>query len=374
MKKSADFTFDDESKVHVIQFKKRKYWWLLLFLLLLLPLILLIRFEKDVVFKTINAVDNSVLQGTNVEFSFLDRHFFNFSSTKFLDTDTISLQDITNTEGTVIFKNVSYSLYAKMFHSNDIAQVNATNRCFMGDSLKPKFFDLKDKEETLLKLPERTYDLDFRVIDSDDNQPIPEAKVVVTDNAGNKKEETADANGTVVFNNISYCSSIHIVGSKYGYENDTIAEGVIVLKEDPDERILRLKPVKSMVSFFIKDLYSKQVIPNVKALLIIENDTVRVSTNTNGVGKGAFDDVHVINKMHIEASRVFYHDTVSKTYIVDKFVKLGEKDRTLYMRPKTQNLTFLNIDGNTGTALAGVKNKISFLFYYQKIWKVIIVK
>lgn len=358
MKKKKDFVFNDSSTEHVIVMKKRNYWWLLLFLLLLLPLILLIRLQKDVVSKTINSENSEILQGTFVKFSFVDRDLFSLRTKKFMSIDTIKLQDTTNSMGIVVFKNVSYSLYAKLFHSQDLAFVSATNRCFMGDSLKPKFFDLKDNEETTLKLPERTYDLDFKVIDVDDNEPLPEAKVEYTDIAGNKQEAVSDAHGMVVFKKIAFCSDVILVGSKYGYANDTIADGVITLTEGLENRTLKLKPIKSMVSFFIADLYSKQPLPNAKAMLIIEKDTVKISTNTNGVGKGAFDDVHIISKMHIEASRVFYNDTSTGVYVVEKFVKMTDKERTIYMRPKTQSLEFKNIDGSTGAVLAGVENQI----------------
>jgi len=174
MKKSVQFVQNENTEVYVLQFKKRNYWWLLLFLLLLLPLLLLIRFEKTVIFKTVNAYDGKVLSGTEIKFEFLDRNFFSFKTHSFFTKDTVFRQDTANAEGKAIFAHVSYSLYTRLFHSSDLAEVQAINRCFMGDSLQPRFFDLKNEKETLLKLPERTYNLDFKVIDADDNQVIPD--------------------------------------------------------------------------------------------------------------------------------------------------------------------------------------------------------
>ena len=357
MKAKQKFTYEDESKVYLIKLKKRKYWWLLLFLLLLLPLLLLIRFEKDIVFKTVNKADKTILIGTKVDFSYVDRSFIHFKQKKAFYNDTISYSDTTNSEGIVVFKDVSYTLFARLFYSRDYAEVEATNNCFMSDSLMPHFFSLKDKKETILELAESTHTIDFQVIDKDDKQPIPNAKVVIIDGNGNKQEATTDANGTVVFENIAYCSKIEVIGSKNAYKNDTISDLVARLLPVNNERILELEPLKEMITFIVKNLKTKEVIPNAKAKLILENDVVEVTTNTNGVGKGAFKDIRITEKMHIEVSKEFYYDTTTASYAVEKYIKLSEKERTIYLRPQTKSLIFINTDGQN--PLVGVTNKIT---------------
>ena len=357
MKAKQKFTYEDESKVYLIQLKKRKYWWLLLFLLLLLPLLLLIRFEKDVVFKTINQADKTILTGTQVNFSYIDRSFIHFEQKKVFYNDTISYSDTTNLEGIVVFKDVSYTLYARLFYAKDYAEVEALNDCFMSDSLMPYFFSLKDKKETVLELTERTHTIDFQVIDKDDKQPIPNAIVIITDGNGNKQEANSNANGTVVFENITYCSSIQVIGTKDAYKNDIISDKVARLLPIDNERVLKLEPLKEMITFIVKDLRTKEVIPNAKAKLILESDTLSVTTNTNGVGKGAFKNIRITYKMHIDVSKEFYHDTTTASYIVKNYVKLSEKERIIYLRPKTKSLTFINTDGKN--PLVGVNNKIT---------------
>ncbi len=357
MKTKENFTYEDESKVYIIKLKRRKYWWLLLFLLLLLPLILLIRFEKDIVFKTVNKADKTILTGTNVNFSYVDRSFIHFKQKKAFFNDTISFSDTTNAEGIVVFKDVSYTFYARLFYSKDYAEVEATNNCFMSDSLMPYFFKLKDKKETVLELAERTISIDFQVIDKDDKQPIPNAKVIIIDDKGNTQEANSDANGTVVFDDVAYCLNIEVVGSKNAYKNDTISDIVARLLSIDNERVLELEPLKEMITFIVKDLRTKEVIPNAKANLILESEILTVTTNTNGVGKGAFKDIRITEKMHIEVSKEFYYDTITSSYIVEKYVKLSENERIIYLRPKNKTLTFINTDGKN--PLVGVNNKIT---------------
>ena len=181
MQKKQSFTYKDESEDYVIKLKKKKYWWLLLFLLLLLPLLLLIRFKKDIVFKTVSQADATVLTRTYVEFSYIDRSFIDFKKKSLFTKTTINFNDTTNSEGIVEFKNVSYSLYARLFHSKDLAEVTATNSCYMGDSINPYFFKLKDKQVTVLELIGRIHDINFKVIDQDDNEVLPDAKVIIKD-------------------------------------------------------------------------------------------------------------------------------------------------------------------------------------------------
>jgi len=358
MENTETFLFSDENKVHVLKLKRRNYWWLLLLLLLFLPLLLLIRFKKDIIFKTVNASDMSVLSGTMVNFKYTDHSFFEFKTKSFFSSQIIKYNDSTNNDGVVVFKKVSYSLYSVLFHSNEDCYVSATNQCFMGDSIQQKFSSLKDKEITLLKLPERSYTLEFKVVDAQDNQPIPEAKVELSIANKVQGEKFSSADGTVVFEKVPYCQTIEITASKYGYENEKINDKVSNLYSNEQKRVLKLKPIKKMINFLVKDLLSQQPVPNAKAFLVIEKDTIKTTTNTNGVGKGAFENVHIIKTMKIKVSKTFYYDTVSNSYVVEKYINLSEKERTIYIRPKTQKLEFYNINGSTGAKMEGVENKI----------------
>ncbi len=61
MKTKENFLYDNQKDEYIIKLKEKKYWLLLWFLLLLLPLLLLIKFDKNVKFLTINSYTNKAL-------------------------------------------------------------------------------------------------------------------------------------------------------------------------------------------------------------------------------------------------------------------------------------------------------------------------
>lgn len=351
METKQNVTYNDQTPEYVIKLKKRNYWWLLLFLLLLLPLLLLLRFTKDVTFKTVEASNQQALAHATVKFTYTYHSVLD-------KPQVIPATDSTNAEGVVVFKGVKYTLFQKLFFPLEKTLVQVSSGCFLGDSITPKFFDLKHNEITLLELKPSAFDLNFQVVDDDDNQPIPNAKVKADSN-GQSWDETADANGMVLLKQVPYCADIKVIGSAYGYA-DGKREGIIKnMTGDIKNRTIRLKPIKDMVKFWVKDLYSKQPIPDALAVLIVENDSMKVRTNTNGIGKGVFENIRITKQMKIKASHVFYHDTITQTYKVDAYNKQSEEQRTIYLRPEMQNLTFKDVDGATNQPLDGVTNLIT---------------
>jgi len=365
MKGKENFTYTEQTSEYVVHLKKKNYWWLLLFLLLLLPLILLINFKKDVYIKTIDAFDKNSLSDSYVEFTYHDKQLFNFKTKEFLTSDTVILRGSTDSSGVIIFENVSYTLYSRIFCARQKANILATNDCFMGDSIMPYFHKIRNKKEVMAELSNRTYDYDFLVKDIDDLQPIPNADV-----SGNGTSKDGDKNwkaitdpaGVAILEKFPYCGEYEVIGSCYGYENDTLTGDARFLYGDLDSnRTLHLTPIKKMIKFIVKDLETKQPIPNATAYLVIDGDTIQtVTTNVNGyasiVGEGTFEDVHIIELVTIIASKAFYNDT-SVTTVVDDFIQLEEDERVLYIRPTLQDVEFRDTDGSTG--LSGVKNIIT---------------
>ena len=225
-----------------------------------------------------------------------------------------------------------------------------------------KMHKLKNKREELLKLPSRSYTYEFQVVDIDDNQPIVEADIVATTESGKTWNVKTDPSGRAIINDFPYCGEATVVASAYGYENDTLNGDARYFYGNIDtNRTLKLTPVKKLVKFIVKDLFTKQPIANATANLIIADETVQtIKTNINGygsiVGEGAFDDVHILKEITIIAEKSFYNDT-SKTAIVDNFIKLDEEERTFYLRPTLTDVQFKNTDGKNG--LSGVKNIIT---------------
>lgn len=365
MKGKEKFTYAEQTSEYVVHLKKKNYWWLLLFLLLLLPLLLLIKFKKDVYIKTVDAFDKNSLSDSYVEFTYLDKQAFNFKTTEFFTEDTVILRGSTDSSGVIIFEDVSYTLYSRVFCAKTKANILATNDCFMGDSIMPYFHKVKHKKEVLAELSNRTYNHDFLVIDIDDEQPIPNADVTGDSNSkdGTKSYKAiTDPAGIAILDQFPYCGDYVIIGSCYGYENDTLTGDARFLYGDLDSnRTLYLTPIKKMIKFIVKDLETKQPVPGATAYLVIDGDTVQtVTTNVNGyasvVGEGIFQDVHISKEVTIIADKAFYNDT-SVTTIVDDFIQLPDEERVLYIRPTLQDIEFRDTDGSNG--LSGVKNVIT---------------
>ncbi|GEM_PF-5624473 len=354
MKKKVEFPFVENQNEYKVVLKRRRYWWLLWFLLLLLPLFLLLHCEKEVHFKVINADDNKPIQSALVTFSYPSYELLG-------SVQEIKRKDTTNVDGKAIFTKIWYSLFARIFHSDAISVALAESHCFLSDSLKLRFFEIKDKEEIPIKLIVRRVPLDFLVVDKSDNQPIPEAKVVLKIFSYERRDtltvDSTDAAGMFAKKLVPYCGRFSIVASRYGYENDTITANVCDVLDDLKKRTLRLKPIKKMVVVFVKHLNTKAPLPDATVTMTIAGKSQIFRVNTNGVGKGVYDDVFILSEMNLLAQKTFFNDT-SKSSRVDKFVALSEEERTLYLRPKNVEIAFRDIELGSGTPIAGARNVI----------------
>jgi len=357
MKKKQDFIFDENKDTYTIQLKKKKFWWLLLLLLPFLLLLLQLKFTKEITFKTIDSNSGISLEGANVDFTYPNRNFIDFKSFKFATFDNLNLQNITNSDGIVKF-SVSYTLFHKLFHAKDEVIVIATGGCFQSDTLRPLYFSLMKKKENELLLDARRKIIDFLVVDSQDNQVLPDADVVVDIYISGQIQSftgKSDARG-IVEAEILYCAdSLKVKAFKAGYRDYSII-GVITDFDSLPARTLPLEPIMDSFGFLVKDLYTKQPVPNATVKLVIDNSAITATTNTNGLGKGMFDSVAIAKQMYIEVSHPAYHDTITQTYTVQEFINLSEEDRTIYIRPKPGNLVFRNVDKYTNNPVVGAKN------------------
>ncbi|MBN2891938.1 MAG: hypothetical protein JXL97_08735 [Bacteroidales bacterium] len=359
MKGKQKFIFDEDQETYTVQLKKKKLWWLLLLLLPLLLLLLQIRMHKEVVFKTIDNTSGVVLANANVDFTYPDRNFIDFSTFKFSTYEEIVVNQNTDNQGLAKFE-VSYTLFAKLFHKEDETTVVATGGCFQSDTLHPVYLELKDKEEFEIILEARRQTISFTVIDCFDGQPLPNADVTVDFYLGDQKQTIiakSDPRG-IVEANILFCSDkLEINASLYGYKPYSVS-GTKDFFDDPQNRILPLEPIMETVSFTVKDLYTKKPVPNATATLVIENNSYTAVTNTNGIGKGMFDSIAIAKQIYIKVSHSAYFDTTTKTYLVEDYVKLSEEQHIIYIRPKAGNLVFKNINKYTNDRLEGVKNEV----------------
>lgn len=372
--KKREISYNPEQDEYIIKLKKCRWCWLLL--LLLLPLLLLIPLKKDVSFKVINSYTDKAVAGIPLNFEYTKRDMFNFDSLKFFTryypVPKPAYQDTTDSTGVAVFRSVKYSVYQWLFKKNDTARVYALSDCFNLDSTL-NFFDLKG--ETVVYMHPILLDMDFTVVDKDDdNEPIIDAKVVIEADMFNYKDSAqSDENGRVQFKKIPLCSNVSVIGSRFGYRPDTIADKARNIYNEQDT--LYLRQITKPVVFFVKDLKSKKGIPNATGTLYLKGTgkvTPSVKTNRNGKGKifkgeGTFPDVHIIQHLKIHAAKApYYKDSTTLDFDVPKFFPVNEwinsyteEQQTIYLRPLERPILFQDIDEKTGRGISGVKNTVT---------------
>ncbi len=368
--------YDPAKEEYILKIKKRcKPCWLLL-LLLLLPLILLIPLKKDVKFKVLNSVDKSVVSSLNVNFDYTKRNFFDFDSIGFLTRSyphprPAFYSDSTDNNGIVIFKDIKYNVYQWLFRSDDTTRVYAASKCFKLDMIID-LFDLKD--ENIIYTNPILIDFEFTVVDADDNnEPLPDALVRIKSDMFDISDSLRSDNaGKVVFKQIPKCSNIEVIGSKYGWFNDTIkgaADGIFQ-KDDT----LFLKQEKVIIKFFVKDLYTKKPLVNAHGQLFFESEPSKQTgkdaiTNINGVAKGVFEEVHKIKAMRIDVNKnkelIYYNDTSTVDYIgyvkSEDWKKRTDEEKTIYLRPNPNPILFQDIDCDNKNGLANIENTVTII-------------
>lgn len=358
MKGQSELTYQKGQSEYQVQMKnkKRNWWWLLLLLLL----VFFIPYTADVEIKTIDANDNPI-SGQTVNFDYKSRHLIDFADFGFLTNKTIASVQTTNENGLSAFK-VRTSVFSRIFFGAENAHATAGTDCFAGDSIQKSLHRYYPGANNLV-LSYKSVTLDFQVLDKENNQPIPDANVdvLVTVNGTeflNENRET-DPNGVVVLENIPQCAQISVTGHKDGYRDDHIAKKTAELSANLDtNRTLRLEPLKEKLEFIVKNLHTKEIIPGVEATLKLGETSVTAKTNTNGLGVGMFDNVKLKQQADLALRKEFYADT-AYNFNVEEFVKGSEEERTLYMRPLKQSITFRDVDADKGTAVKGAKNIIS---------------
>jgi len=361
MKGSLTTNYNPNVDEYIVKVKKNNWWWLLLLLLLLLPLLLFIPFKKNFDVKTIVAESKTPIPQTDVFFQYIDCQLFNFKTKKFLTKDTITLYQLSDNQALAHFKDIRYTLYYTIFHFNKKSKIYASNNCSFGEKIK-RFILIRNKSTEEIELNDRVYNYTFTVLDVQTRQPIPNAKVKAKVLV-NGKEKTwqgiSGPDGSIYFENFPYCGQYTIEAQADGF-NTKVLEGDANELYNEEFRKIWLDQDKQTINFFVKDLYTKDPLPNTKAELIINGQVVQtVYTNVNGMamspGEGIFENVRGNVDFTIRTTRAYYADT-TRSDNVKNWKQLADSQKVIYMRPLTQTLKFRDVDGSMG--VPGAENKI----------------
>ncbi len=343
-------TTDTDSEV-VITVKRKKFpWWILL---LLLPLILLIPVKRDIRMQFIDqaSIPVSLAPASAV---------YPAVSTFGTKTPT-TVSDTTSTEGKMEILEVSEPLWYRLFGgAGDSLFATCGNGCYALNNAGFKYNEFESDEYKQLQLGAVSRDEILKVADADDNQPLPDANIQIIriTNGGNQESSTTSGvSGEFEITDMPACGSVRIVASREGYHNDTLEASLFDISNMSEyEKTLHLRPMKGTVKVIVKNLETKTLLADATVRLEVDGSAQTLKTNTNGVGVGTFDSLRVTSSLKFTASKAGYADTTMEGYTVAQFMNLSEDERTMYLRPLTKSLVFINTDGNN--VLEGVKNDI----------------
>ncbi|MBR4267654.1 MAG: hypothetical protein IKQ46_16580 [Bacteroidales bacterium] len=352
MGKSVTVTNQENGEDVVLVVKKKKFpWWILLFLL---PLILLIPVKRDIFV-------NFTSEGTGIALAKAPAEVTYPMIGTFGSTDYLTKTDSTDTDGNFVINDAKMPLWYKLFGTYiDSLSLSCADGCYELLNGKESYAKFPTDNYKKITVPAKTCVAAIKVVDDDDNQPIPEANVQIISivNGNDVSTETqTDVAGMFDIERMPLCGSIKAVASKDGYLNDTIEASLFDLNNmSENERTLHLKPMKGNVKVIVKDLKTKTLLAGATVTLNISGQTQTLKTNTNGVGVGSFDSLRVVQQISFKASKSGYADTTLEGYTVQQFMSLSEDKRTMYLRPITKTLVFIDTDGTN--PLEGVKNII----------------
>ena len=346
--------------------KKPNLWWLLL---LLLPLVLLIPVRKDITVYT--QMDGIPEPYVDVSMSYTARYLLwdkKFNAK--VPYDTIQQTD---SVGKTMFKRVGYSLYSFIFHSKTpvVFSVGGDN-CH--DSVS-KSYRFHTTRKVLLDMSPKLADVRFKVVDEEMGFELLGANVecdYLGNHGAQQVVDTTDAAGCVVVKDARLCGEFsNIKVTADGYADTLLTQKQVKeLLAQPGDFIIPLRPLKDKFLFYVKNIYTKEPIPNALAVITLtlngQSGTItKTRTNVDGLGQGFFDDARILATVGIKASKQGYYDSV---YVAPKgkpnpitvrdLVKLDSIDRVVWLRPKPHTEQFRNVDSLSNQPIAGVRNEI----------------
>ena len=361
-----NFKFEGNNPEYEFQLKKKpNLWWLLL---LLLPLVLLIPLKKDITVYTTQ--DGNSEPFVDVSMNYTSRYLlWNKKFNVKISCDTIQQTDST---GYTVFKDLGYSVYSFIFHFNAPAVFSAGGEgCYDSISKTCRFHTTR---QAVLNMSSQLTDVRLKVVDKELDFVIPGANVFcefIGKDGRCQTSDTTDAAGCVLVKDARVCSEFNSIKvSAEGYADTLLSNlQVIELLKNAGGYVIPLRPLKDRFIFYVKNVYTKEPIPEALAEVSLtfngQKGTVGTRTNVDGLGQGFYDNARVLAKISIKASKQGYYDSI---YVAPKgkpnpitvrdFIKLDSIDRVVWLQPKPIAVQFRNIDTLSNQPIAGVTNKI----------------
>lgn len=356
------FSYDGNNTDYGFRLKKKpNLWWLLL---LLLPLILLIPLKKDIVVIT-QTIDGKPEPYVDVEMNYTadyllwKKHFL-----VKMPYDTIQTTD---SEGRTVFKDVGYSVYSLVFQFKKPMVFTANNDCFEETRVVRRFHTTR---KVVMEMNPVVADVRFKVIDSELKFELPGATVECEYEGRHGKQkvvDTTDAAGCVLIKEVVLCGEIIGVRALADGYADTLFTNLNVgdMQANAGVFVMPLRPLKDRFTFFVKNKWTKEPIPDALAEVTLTYKGINVSggktrTNVDGMGRGFFDDARLLAKVDITATKSpnYKPGKLEGNYTVRQFKALPDSLRVVWLEPEPYTVQFRNIDTLSLEPIAGVRNEI----------------
>lgn len=357
------FKYKNKNDEYTLQLKHHNWWWLLL----LLPLLLFVKCHKEISVTCIEPEGDIPIVGQPVELDY-QAHFL-LDNWHFLATDSIRMQQTTDTTGTTVFRDLPCSVFSFIFYCLQDMSLTAKSECHTDVEEKKNFHYTWHVN---LRMTPRREDLYVRLLDMETKDPLPDSKLIFKYEEHGKEytdSAFADPSGVVTIPQMRYCSGLNImVGQCYGYA-DTIKTNTPCqqLLIPSDSMALQLRPLKDRFTFFVKNIETKEPIPGAECFITFKHPSgksfgpFRVTTSIDGKGMAVYENAFVRNIVAIKAQKPpHYRDSILATgpWTVEDFIKQDEENRTIWLTPLSYMQEFINVDSITGEPIPGVKNII----------------
>lgn len=364
---NANFNYDGNNPEYNLELKKKpNLWWLLL---LLLPLVLLIPLKKDITVYT--QLDGQAEPFVDVSMNYTAHYLlWNKKFNVKVPYDTIQQTDDT---GKTVFKDLGYSVYSFIFKSKSPIVFNAGGEeCFDSITKSCRFHTTR---KAVLDMQPHLSDVRLKVVDKELRFVLPGAKVkceYMGRNGMLQTIDTTDAAGCVVLKDARSCGGFNSVNvSADGYADTLLTDLTIPqLLADAGGYVIPLRPLKDRFTFFVKNKYTKQPIPDALAEVMLmingQQGTInRSKTNVDGLGQGFYENARILATVGIMVSKAGYYDSTfvappgkPNPMTVREFTALPDSLRVIWLRPKPHTEQFRNVDTLSLQPIAGVKNEI----------------
>lgn len=359
------------------QMRNRHFpWWIFL---LLLPLLLLIRCQKDIEVLCTDTRSNTPVVGQTVSLSYIDS--FLWKDRRWFSADSITLQQQTDTAGVALFQGLPCSVYSYIFHCMSPVKVSTFGECYAESEVIRKFHWTR---RITMDLGPRLENLSIKLVDLETGDMLPDASLYYEyyENGQLQRDTVhADAAGVAHLENMRYCETIRLLrGSCYGYaDTSRVDEPCRRLLLAADSTALRLRPLKDRFTFYVKNKFTKEPIPDALCKVVLthpgashQTQSRMVHTSIDGKGLGFYEEAFVLSTITISATKVHYKpgQLEGGPWAVERFIKQDEDTRTIWLEPDPYLLEFINIDSLNRKPIPGVTNEITITHPNGRVEKI----